>query len=234
MAATARNVDLTNAQGSNFKKKHKPEGDYLARIAKADDHQPNDKTKPLGWVLTVVLVDDQRATYPIYLSPEPKQAWKIAQVCHAAGIKVPKGRIKFDPNRLVNKTIGVALVDDEYEGRMRSSIDDTFPKDEVGPNADEGVEDVDTDDEEIVDDTIEDDDDDEVDEEPEPAPKKRRVAKKRAPEPEPEDDEEEDDEEDEPVPAPAPKKRVRKKAPPPPADDEDDDLEDLETDDLDD
>lgn len=228
MAATARAVDLTNAgEGGSFRPRRKPEGDYRAKVVKADDHQPKDKSKPMGWVLTIQVEGDARSTYPYYLSPDTKQAWKIGQVCRAAGLNVKNARIKFDPNKLVNKSIGVALADDEYEGRPKSVIDDVFPVSEVSANADEEPID------EIEDEEVEVPEDDEVieeeEEEEEPAPRKRTTARKRAPEPEPEEDEEED----EPEPTPPPRKRVAKKAtPPPPADDEDED--DLDLDDLDD
>lgn len=239
MAATARPVDLTNVkEGGVFRPRRKPEGDYVAKIVKADDHQPNDKTKPLGWVFTIQIEGDARSTYPYYLSPEEKQAWKVRGICVAAGLNVKSARIRFDPNKLVGKTIGVALEDDEYEGRIKSSIADVFTKDEVGPNADEGAPDEEYDDaDEAPEDEVEVPDDEEEEEEeeaPAPPPRKRRV--KAAPEPEPEDEDEEevpvptrrvkrraapepdpepedDEEEDEPEPAPAPRRR-RATAPP--------------------
>lgn len=247
MAATARAVDLTNVkEGGNFRPRRKPEGDYVAKIVKADDHQPKDTSKPMGWVLTIQIEGDARSTYPYYLSPEAKQAWKVGGICRAAGLNVKNARIKFDPNKLVNKTIGVALEDDEYEGRPKSVIADVFPKDEVSPNANEGTDEeyddeVDAEiEEELAGDYDQDsDDEEEVEEEPEPEPAPRkRTARKRAPEPEPEEDDEEEDED----PAPAPRRRAkapakaaaptRRKATPPPAD-EDDDLEDIDLDDLD-
>lgn len=240
MAATPRAVDLTDVkEGGNFRPRRKPEGDYKAKVVKADDHQPNDKTKPLGWVLTIQVDGDARSTYPYYLSPEAKQAWKVRGIMVAAGFSAKAARIKFDPNKLVNKKIGVALEDDEYEGRQKSVIADVFPESEVGGNADEDVPDYDD-----ADDTVDvpEDDEEEVEvEEEAPAPARRRVAKKRAPEPEPEDDEDDDDEEEE---APAPPPRKRRAAAPPvkaatrrakaaPVEEDDDDLDDLETDDLD-
>lgn len=241
MAATARTVDLSNVkEGGNFRPRRKPEGDYRGKIVKADDHQPNDKTKPMGWVLTIQVDGDARSTYPYYLSPDTKQAWKIRQVCIAAGINPKLARIKFDPNKLVNKAIGMSLEDDEYEGRPKSVIGELFPASEVGANADEGVEDevedIDTDEVEVPDDD-EVPEDDEPEEEPEPVPT-RRVKRKPVPEPEPEDDDEEEDEEPEPAPpvrrkravAPPAKKAAPRKATPPPADDD----EDLDLDDLDD
>lgn len=241
MAATARAVDLSNVKdGGNFRPRRKPAGDYVARIVKADDHQPNDKSKPMGWVLTIQVKGDARSTYAYYLSPEEKQAWKIRTACVAAGLKVPVGRIRFDPNKLVNKEVGVELEDDEYNGREKSSIADMFPVSEVGGNGDEDVpEGEDPEDDEDVDYG----DEAEEEPEPEPAPKPRRTRAKAAPEPEPEEDEEY---EDEPEPEPAPRTRrraaappakaaaprTRRKAPEPEVDDDEDDLDDLDTDDL--
>jgi hypothetical protein len=249
MTATARAVDLSNVkEGGNFRPRRKPEGDYLAKIVKVDDHQPNDKSKPMGWVYTIQVDGDARSTYPYYVNPEVKQAWKIRTICAAVGINVKLARIKFDPNKLVGKAVGVALADDEYEGRPKSVIDDLFPASEVG-NANEDVteEEVDTDE---VEGDYDDDEPDEVEEEPEPEPVKptRRVARKKPapePEPEPEDEYEDDEEEAEEEPPPPPVRKRRTTAPPTkavaparkraaaPVVEDDDDLDDLDTDDLD-
>lgn len=238
MAATVRNVDLTNVkEGGTFRPRRKPEGDYRAKIAKVDDHQPKDKDKGPGWVYTIMVEGDGRSTYPFYVNPAPKEVWKIGSICRAAGINVKNAKVRFDPNKLVGKMIGIALVDDEYEGRVKSSIDDVFPVSEVGANADEEAEIDEIEDDEEVE--VPEDDDEEEEEEPESAPKTARrtgaakagVRSARAPEPE-----EDDDEEDEEEPPPPPRKRTaraKKAAPPPPADDEDDDLDDLDLDELD-
>lgn len=232
MAATARAVDLSNVkEGGNFRPRRKPEGDYKAKIVKADDHQPKDKSKAAGWVLTIQIDGDARSTYPYYLSPEEKQVWKIGSICRAAGLNVRNARIKFDPNRLVGKALGVALADDEYDGRVKSTIDDVFPVSEVSANADEDP--IDEDDEEII---VEEDDEeiveDEEEDEPEPTPppRARSRARKAAPVPEP-DEEDEEDEEEEPPPPPRKRVTARRKPTPPPVQDDDDDLD---LDDLDD
>lgn len=224
MAATARAIDLSDVkEGGNFRPRRKPEGDYRAKIVKADDHQPKDKSKAAGWVLTIMVEGDGRSTYPYYLSPEKNQVWKIATICRAAGLNVKNTRLRFDPNKLVNRAIGIALVDDEYNDRPKSTIDDVFSVDEVGANADEGPDIDEVDDEEIP------DDEEPEEEEPEPAPVKRTVRRKPAPEPEPEEEEDEE-EEDEPEPEPVkPTRRVaRKKAPEPEPEDDDLDLDDLD------
>ena len=229
MAATARAVDLTNvAEGGSFRPRRKPEGEYRAKFVKAEDHQPKDKTKPMGWVMTVQVEGDSRSTYPVYLNPADKERWKIAQACRAAGLNVKNSRVRFDPNKLVNKAIGVYLEDDEFEGRLKSTVGEMFPASDVGANADEdGV-----DEDEIVDDEPEEEEEEEI-----APPPRKRATRKKAPEPEPE---EEDEEEEEVAPPPrkrapakkavAPAPRRRKPAPEP----EDDEDEDLDLDDLDD
>lgn len=243
MAATARPVDLTNVkEGGVFRPRRKPEGDYKAKIVKADDHTPKKAGSVPGWVLTIQIEGDARSTYPYYLSPEENQAWKVRGICLAAGLNVKSARIRFDPNKLVNKTIGVALGDDEFEGKLKSVIEDVMPVSEIGPNADEDAPEPDYDDaDEVPEDEVEVPDDEEEEEEEAPAPPPVRKRRAKAA-PEPEDDE--DEEEDEPEPEPAPRRRravtpakkaapARKRVPAPPVDEDDDDLDDLDTDDLD-
>lgn len=261
MAATARAVDLTDVkEGGVFRQKRKPAGDYRAKIVKADDHTPNGEGKAPGWVLTIQVEGDARASYPYYLSPEKKQAWKIGAICRAAGLNVKNARVRFDPNKLVNKAIGIALEDDEYNGREKSVIDDVFPISEVSPNASEGAPDEDEYEDEIdvsepeeeIEEEEEDvppvrtrksrqkplpepepeeEEEDEVEEEPEPP--KKPVARRRRPAPEPEpEDEEEDEEENES--APPPRKRARRPVAKKQPVVEDDDLDEIELDDLDD
>lgn len=233
MAATARVVDLTDvSEGGAFKPRRKESGDYRAKFVKADDHKKEGNLP--GWVMTVQIEGDNRSTYPVYLNPDKKQAWKIFQACRAAGLNVKNVRLKFDPNKLVGKAIGVFLEDDEYENRLKSTIGEMFPVAEVGGRADEDID---------VDDEVEDEVEEEEEPEPTPPPRKRTARKAApAPEPEPEEDEEDEEEEDEEEPPPPPK-RTRKAAaapaakrtarkPAPVADDDED--EDLDLDELDD
>jgi hypothetical protein len=239
MGATTRVVDLTNVKegGNAFRPKRKPEGDYAAKIVKADDHTTK-KSGDQGWVLTIQVDGDARSSYPYYLSTAENQAWKIGAISAAAGFKISGKRINFNPNKLVGKAIGVALADDEYEGRLKSTIDDVFPVSEVGPSASEDTPEGD----EIYDDEV-DVEEEEVEETP---PPRKRVAKKAAPKPveeevEYEDEEEVVEEEEEPPPPPVRKTRPaaaktapRKVARPKPAPVvEDDDLDELDVDDLD-
>lgn len=215
MVATTRRVDLTDVkEGGQFRPKRKPAGDYRARIVKVEDHL-KEGNEP-GWVYTIQIDGDARSSYPYYVNPAPKQKWKIGRICAAAGIQAVGKRINFNPNKLVGKEIGVALDDDEYEGRLKSVIDEVFPVSEVGANANEDAPVDEIEDEEVDTDTP--DDEEYEDEEPPPpvAPKRRTARAKVVVEEEPEDEEEEE------TPAPPPRKRIAKKAPPPPIEDEDD------------
>lgn len=207
MVATKRKMDFTNVkEGGGFNPRHVKSGDYRMKILKVEDGES--KAGNSQWVFTIQREGDKRATYPYYVGcDDDKQAWKIRKLLIAAGIPVPKKLVMVDPNKLVGKTIGAFLDDDEYEGRMKSVIADTFPVSEIDNDEDEDeaparkpkarvVEDDEDDD---VD--LDEEDDEEDEEEPPPPPRKKAAAKKvpakkAAPkrrQPEPEDDEDDDD-----------------------------------------
>jgi hypothetical protein len=167
MPATKRPMDFTNVkEGGVFNPRHVEPGDYRLKIVKVDDHTSQAGND--GWVFTLKRDGDERATYPYHCGADEKQAWKVRKLFIAAGLQVPKKRVMVDPNKLVNKTIGASLDDDEYEGRLKSVITDTFPADDV---------------------TESDDDDDE---EVTPPPRKRAAKKTTAKKAAPADDEDDD------------------------------------------
>ena len=177
-------VDFTNVkERGDFNPKHIPEGEYRAKITKAEVGESKSGNSQL--VLSVTLDEHRSATYPYYCGLVENQLWKLRNVLLAAGMPAPKKRVTLDPQKLVGKTIAVEMVDDEYEGRMKSVINSVFSPDDLTD------EDLPDDDDE---DTSVDDDEDDEEDEPEP-PKKAKKAKakprKKAPV---EDDDDEDDE----------------------------------------
>jgi hypothetical protein len=214
MAAKVKTLDFSGVKdgGGNFRPRRRKEGDYYARITAVADHLSKEKNP--GWVFTIKVEGDARATYPYYCGFDEGQLWKSRGLCIAAGLKVPSAKVKMDPNKLVNKVIGIALVDDEYEGRVKSQIDGVFPIDELSDAMNEPST-------KSKSRKAEEEDDEDEDEDEEPAPAK---SKKR----QPEEDEDEDDEDDEP-PAKAKKGKVsaaKKKS----RDDEEDDDDEEEDD----
>lgn len=259
MAATASAgvIDFTNVKdGGNFNTKRQPEGDYRAKITNVTDSPAKDGVAQ--WLFTIQV---GAGTYPYYCKHQENQFWKVRNLLVAAGMNVPKKKVKVDPNKLVGKTIAVTLEDDEYEGKMKSVVSATFPLSEL--------------DDDSVPDEPDDDDATEDDEDEAPVAKKKKAAPV-------EDDEDDEDEvgaksdglealdrtelkelirdkeldirvaksmSDDDIrnairaldaPAPAeeddeedeePAPKAKKKAAPKPADDDDDDLEEIDIDD---
>ena len=179
---SAKVVDFTNVKdsGARFNKKRVAEGEYLAKVVKVEDSKTK-STEEFQWLFTIQLVDHPTARYPYYCKLVDNQLWKIRNLLVAAGISVPKKRVKLNPSVVVGKTIGVVMEDDEYDGKLQSVIASTIPTSEVTGSAAEA------DDEDVADDEVEDDeevaddevaDDEEVeDDEPTPAPKKKAAKK---------------------------------------------------------
>lgn len=214
--ASARIVDMTNVKegGQRFNTKRITAGDYLARVTKVEDAEvkSGENKGRFQWLFTIQLEKHATYKYPYYCQLEENQLWKVRNLLIAAGINVPKKKLKLDPEKVVGKLIAVTMDDDEYDGKPKSMIAAVFPPSELegGSDDDEDDEDQDTDE----------DEDEEEEEETKPAKKKSKKSKKA--EPEPEDDE--DDEEEEP-PVKAKKKSKKRKV-------TDEELEELDIDDV--
>lgn len=185
--ATQKVLDFSQVKDqSGFSPKHKPAGEYLATIVSFDDTKS--KSGNEMWVFGVALKKDRKAVYPQYCLLGADQLWKLRNLMLAAGIAVPKKKLKVDGNRLVGRDIGVCLEDDEYEGKLKSVITSVFPASEFegvpGDEDDEDESDEDVEEEEYEDEEPEDeapDEDDSDEEEEEEEPPAKPVAKKAAP-----------------------------------------------------
>lgn len=143
--ATARVVDMTNVkEGGQFSTVHHEPGDYPGKVVKVMDHTSKEGND--NW-LVVFALEGRRGEYPYYCSTSGDGLWKIRNVYIAAGINVPKKKLKLDPgNQLIGRKLGITLDDDEYEGRMRSKVMGVLPLSEL---SDAGVEDSTEDDVEV-------------------------------------------------------------------------------------
>lgn len=219
--ASKKTLDFSQVRDqSGFSPKHKPEGEYLATIVSFDDTKS--KSGNDMWVFGIALQKDRKAIYPQYCLLGAEHLWKLRNLLLACGISVPKKKLTVDGNRLVGKSLGVCLEDDEYEGKKKSVVTSVFPAsefegvpgdedDENDEDAEEEYEDEEETEDDVEDEAPEDDEDDEEDEEEEPAPtpKKKPAAPARTSK------------------APA---RAKPKAKPAPAEEDEDD--DLDVDDL--
>lgn len=120
-------LDFTNVKDrGDFNPKHLPAGDYLGKIIKF--HVGDSKNGNKQVTYTVQCMDSPSATYPYRCVVETAdQLWKLRNLFIAAGVSVPKKKIKVDPGKIVNREIGITLDDNEYEGRVSSTITDVFP-----------------------------------------------------------------------------------------------------------
>jgi hypothetical protein len=196
--ASAKVLDMTNVKegGQRFNTKRVPAGDYLARVTKVEDAEVKngDNKGAFQWLFTITPEKFPTGKYPYYCQLAENQLWKVRNLLIAAGINVPKKKIKLDPEKVVGKLIAITLEDDEYDGKAKSTVAAVFPPSEMEGGADD-------DEDEDVDDEDEDEDDEE------PAPPKKVKKSKKAPEPEDDEDEDEDEDEEE---EPAPKKKAKK------------------------
>lgn len=125
---SAKALDFTNVKdGGEFRTIRQAEGDYKAVIQNVKEVKKKN-SNDTQWVFTI---EAGKGTYPYYCQFEPNSLWKIRNLCIAAGITVPKKKVKVDPGKLVKKTIAVSLVDDEYDGKLKSVIDSVFPASEL-------------------------------------------------------------------------------------------------------
>jgi len=130
--ATAQILDFTNVKDrGQYNPKHKPAGDYKARVVKVE--QTDSQAGNAMWVFAIQLEDDASAVYPHRCVLNENNIWKVRNLLVAAGMTVPKKRVKVDPSKVVGKTIGITLEDDEYEGKLKSVVQATFPASDLAP-----------------------------------------------------------------------------------------------------
>lgn len=179
MAATPAVVDMSKVkERGDFNPKQLPDGDYLAKVTKVVDHKSKAGNKSWLYTISITSPKGKGATYPYYCGVDADQLWKVRNLFVAAGLNVPKKKVRLDPNKAVGRAIGVTLEEDEpYNGKIKSVIASVMPVSEVGDAEDDADEDDEEADEEDVEET-EEEDDEEEDEEPAPKAKKGKKSKK--------------------------------------------------------
>jgi len=142
--ASSQIVDFSNVKDQgNFNTKRIPAGDYLATITKIEDAKAKDDI--FQYLVSIKINKHSQTVLPYYCKLQENQLWKLRNLLIAAGLVVPKKKMKVDVNRLVNKVIGVTVEDDEFEGKEKSIISAVFPAAELADQVD--IDDVSDDDE---------------------------------------------------------------------------------------
>lgn len=192
MASKKLKVDFTGVEAFN----RMSEGQHVVKIVSADVRQSQGGNDMIVVAFEDVKGQDKGArAYENYPLVE-NALWKLKGMLQAIGMKCD-GKVQLDLDKLVGKTCIAVITEEEYDGKIRSRVQECKKLAAAEPDEDE---------------------DDEEEDEEEETPKKKPASKsaKKAPmnPPESEDDDEddwdedEDDEEEE-----APKKPVKKSAP---------------------
>jgi hypothetical protein len=172
----SKSVEEVDFTGTESRKGGRiPPGDYPVKVTKAiSDKSPEKKSPRIHFELEITEGKHQGKTlyHDCYLGAD--SLWKLRNTLEAMGEEVPKKKAKLNLKKYKAKELAVTVDLEEYNGKVRSRVVDTFPLDDL-LNGDE-------DDEELEDDDDEEDEDDDEDDEDE--------------DDEDEDDDDEDDDED--------------------------------------
>ena len=185
MASKKVRVDFTGVE--SFQRPS--EGQHVVKIASAELKQSQGGNDMIVVAFEVTKGQDKGArVYENYPLAE-NALWKLKGMLQAIGMKC-EGKVQLDLDKLIGKVCIVEVADDEYDGKVRSRVQECRKLAAVADEEDE----------------IDEDELDDEDEEPAPkkkAPEKKEKAapKKKAPmnppEDEDDDDWDDDDEEDE-------------------------------------
>lgn len=178
--ATAKAVDFSGVKDrGDFNPRRVEAGDYLAKVTKVVDGEAKE-SGDFQYVFTFKINKFSQNSYPYYCKLQENQLWKLRNLLISAGLNVPKARMKLDPNKVVGKTVGITLEDDEYDGKLKSVIAAVFPAAELADSStDVEPEDEDEDEDEVDEDEVDEDNDDEEEEVEEKPKKKKKKGKKK-------------------------------------------------------
>lgn len=215
MASKKVNVDFTGVESFN----RPSEGQHVVKIVSADMKQSQGGNDMIVVTYEVTKGSDKGArcieNYPL----AENALWKLKGLLQAIGMKCD-GKVRLDLDKLIGKVCIITVSDEEYEGKIRSRVQECKKLAAVADEEDDEDQDEEDD---------SDDDEDDEEEEEEEAPKKKptkkapakKAPKKKVPMNPPEDEDEDDDDddwddedEDEEEEEPAPKKKPVKKAAP--------------------
>lgn len=146
-----------------------PPNDYAVKVIKAELTTSSEKETPgirVVFKITQGKYKGKELVDNLWLTK--KSLWRVRQALEAMGITVPSSKFKVEPSKLVGTTCAITVDDEEYDGKVRSRVVDTFrladfeeDEDDGELAGDEDDEDSDDDDDDDDEDSSDDDDDDE-------------------------------------------------------------------------
>ena len=151
------NFGHPDAKGGGGRNPRLPEGDYKAKIVKAEKKEAKSSGNTyiqFTFKITEGKYKGKELTGNATLTP--KALFWLRHMLEALGVDVPEKAVNIKYKKYIGEKVGITLEDDEYEGKIKSEVSDFVEYDLVGADEDD---DDDEDDEDLDDDDDEDEDD---------------------------------------------------------------------------
>lgn len=151
-------IDFTNVEEGGFSV---PNGDYIVKVKKIEQKTSQSSGAPyFNWELMILQGPSKGKKLFHITSLKAEALFNLRNTLTACGISVPKGKLNIDLKGLINKVMGVTVINEKYEGKDRPKIKETWPVIKNGADYAK-ASDASIDDDELADDDDEIEDDEE-------------------------------------------------------------------------
>lgn len=103
------------------------EGAYPARIDNVEERESKTKPGTYYWNMELTMLEEPHTGRKVWdiFSLQPRALWKLRNLCETLDIDL-EGRDDLDTEELVGQEIGVNIVPETYEGKIRTKITGYF------------------------------------------------------------------------------------------------------------
>lgn len=125
-----------------------PEGDYIVEVTSVEAVESESSGKTyLKWEMEIAEGKLKGSKVWHNTSLQPQALFNLKGVLISLGVEVPEGKMNLDLDELEGLQMGITIEHEEYEGKPKARIIETFPSDgaESGDDDEEGDEAVDLD-----------------------------------------------------------------------------------------
>lgn len=124
-----RKFDFTGVSSKEREPVHIPEGKYSMEVDLVTEGTSKNDHEQLEWIFRGTEGRAKNKPFYFYTTLTPASMWKLKQTFEALGFEVPDSDMEVDLDELVGaECIGI-VVDDEYQGKVRSKLDRIVPVD---------------------------------------------------------------------------------------------------------
>jgi hypothetical protein len=140
--ARAISIDFTGVEVGMTSVKV-PEGDYGFKITKVTQKKSDAGNQCLVFGLKAIKgpVGGIGKTIPHNCTLTAKSLWNLRNLLEATGKQVPSKAVKIDLDKLVGLTLAGTVIDDEYDGKPKSTVSAFFPLADLTPEEEKPAED---------------------------------------------------------------------------------------------